>query len=66
MRIRECLCVLLAVLTLTACATGPNTPKNTVDRKNSVAGFWEGLLPGFLWVWLRSLQAVEAGGHAAK
>lgn len=48
MRIRECSCVLLAVLALTACATGPNTPKHTVDRKNKVARFREGLLPGSL------------------
>ena len=48
MRIQECLRVLLTVLALMAGATGPNTSKNTVDRNNKVAGFWQGLWPGFL------------------
>jgi hypothetical protein len=38
----------LAVLALTASPAGPNTLKNTLDRNNKVAGFWQGLWQGFI------------------
>ena len=42
-----CLCLTL-ILTLTACAAGPNVLKNTPDENNGVAGFWRGLWHGFM------------------
>jgi hypothetical protein len=49
--------IALLLLSLTACAPGPNHLKNTVGPRDSVAGFWTGLWQGFIapFVFLVSL-----------
>ncbi len=36
------------ILSLAACAPGPNTLQGTQDEENEVAGFWQGLWHGFI------------------
>jgi hypothetical protein len=48
MKIAAFILVLLLLVTLAACAPGPNHLKGTPGGKNSVAGFWLGLWQGFI------------------
>jgi hypothetical protein len=48
MRLSALILILLLLVTLTACAPGPNNLKGTPGEKNSVAGFWLGLWQGFI------------------
>jgi hypothetical protein len=40
--------LLVLVLTLTACAAGPNTMVNTAAGEGEIAGFWQGVWHGFI------------------
>jgi hypothetical protein len=40
--------LILALLTLTACAPGPNAMVDTPDEDGKVAGFWRGLWQGII------------------
>lgn len=44
------LTILIATLliSLAACAAGPNQMQDTADEENKVAGFWQGLWHGFI------------------
>jgi hypothetical protein len=51
------LILILLLVSLTACASGPNNLKGTPGPRDSVAGFWLGLWQGFIapFVFLISL-----------
>jgi hypothetical protein len=40
--------LLVLVLTLAACAAGPNTMAKTESDEGEIAGFWQGLWHGFI------------------
>lgn len=40
--------LLLTLLSLTACAAGPNLSVDTADKEGNVAGFWRGLWHGLI------------------
>jgi predicted small secreted protein len=48
MKLSALILILLLLVSLTACAPGPNTLKGTPTDKNSIAGFWLGLWQGFI------------------
>jgi len=48
MKLAALILILLLLVSLTACAPGPNNLKGTPNEKNSVAGFWLGLWQGFI------------------
>jgi hypothetical protein len=45
-----CIVLVFIVLTIVGCAAGPNTAQNTPspDKKDGVAGFWQGLWHGII------------------
>jgi hypothetical protein len=57
MKVAAFILILLLLLSLTGCAPGPNSMKETAGAKGSVAGFWLGLWQGFIapFVFLVSL-----------
>lgn len=48
MKLTTVFLVLLLLVSLAACAPGPNTLKGTPGAATSVAGFWLGLWQGFI------------------
>ena len=40
--------VAVMLLSITACAAGPNPQKNTVNEEEEVVGFWRGIWHGFI------------------
>ena len=42
------LLILVLVMTLTACAAGPNMAAESADEDGEIAGFWLGLWHGFI------------------
>jgi hypothetical protein len=48
MKLAALVLVLLLLATLTACAPGPNHLQGTPDPRDTIAGFWLGLLQGFI------------------
>ncbi|MFZ1134203.1 MAG: hypothetical protein WAN69_04620 [Candidatus Korobacteraceae bacterium] len=48
MKLSAVILIFLLLVSLTACAPGPNNLKGTPGDKNSVAGFWLGLWQGFI------------------
>jgi hypothetical protein len=48
MRLAALILALVLLLSLTACAPGPNNLTGTLGAKHSVAGFWLGLWQGFI------------------
>ena len=57
MKLSALILILLLLVSLAACAPGPDNMKGTPTNKNSVAGFWLGLWQGFIapFVFLISL-----------
>lgn len=57
MKLSAFILILLLLVSLAACAPGPNNMKATPTDMNSVAGFWLGLWQGFItpFVFLISL-----------
>jgi len=48
MKLSAIILIALLLVTLTACAPGPNHMQGTANTKNIVAGFWLGLWQGFI------------------
>ena len=48
MKLSALILILFLLVSLSACAPGPNNMKGTPTDKNSVAGFWLGLWQGFV------------------
>ena len=48
MRLAAILLIAFVLLTLAACAPGPNALKGTANDRDTVAGFWLGLWQGFI------------------
>jgi hypothetical protein len=48
MKLAAIILIAFLLLSLTACAPGPNSLKDTPRGENSVAGFWQGLWQGFI------------------
>jgi hypothetical protein len=48
MKLTAFILAVILLLTLAACAAGPNALKGTANDKDTVAGFWLGLWQGFI------------------
>ena len=48
MKLATLLLIVLLLLTLAACAPGPNDQRGTPNAKDAVAGLWLGLWQGFI------------------
>jgi hypothetical protein len=61
MNLKAIILAIILLLTLAACAPGPNMLKGTVNDKYTVAGFWIGLWQGFIAPFVFVLSLFQGG-----
>jgi hypothetical protein len=61
MKIAAIILITLLLLSLTACAPGPNNLKGTPGARDSVAGFWLGLWQGFIAPFVLVVSLFKSG-----
>ena len=61
MKIAAFILVLLLLVTLAACAPGPNSLKGTPGDKDSAAGFWLGVWQGFIAPFVFVISLFQSG-----
>lgn len=61
MKLSASILIFLILVSLTACAPGPNNQTGTANAKDSVAGFWLGLWQGFIAPFVFIISLFKSG-----